>query len=248
VAAAIGFVCLFTLLFLGVPIAYAMGLVGFVGFALYVGWAPAAASIGQQTIDSFVNYGLSVLPLFLLMGNLINQAKISDDLYAASNALIGHFRGGLAIATIFACGGFAAVCGSSLATAATMSRIAMPSMRRYGYSESLAAGTVAAGGTLGILIPPSVIMVIYGNLTETDIGKLFIAGIAPGILRSGVSVLSLFSSLPCWEESIWGSSLQQRPPVSARLGDLHLSSRAARSPGQVCLMFLSIPLKPPASS
>ncbi len=129
-----------------------------------------------------MNYGFSVLPLFILMGTFIHRAQLSEDLYDATNAWLGHRRGGLAMATIAACGAFAAVSGSSLATAATMAKVAMPSMRRYGYSDSLAAGSVAAGGTLGILIPPSVPMVIYGILTETDIGKLFIAGVIPGIL------------------------------------------------------------------
>ena len=178
----IGFAALFVLLIAGVPIAYGMGLIGVAGFAFVVGWAPALSSLGQLTVDSLTSYSLSVLPLFLLMGNLLTNAKLSEDLYAASNALIGHWRGGLAMATILACGGFSAVCGSSLATAATMAKISIPSMRRYRYADSLATGTIAAGGTLGILIPPSIIMVIYGNLTETDIGKLFVAGILPGLL------------------------------------------------------------------
>ncbi len=188
-----GFAVLFGILFLGVPIAFGMGLVGFVGFGLMIGWAPASASVGQITVDSLTSYGLSVLPLFLLMGNFINQARLSEELYAASNAFVGHWRGGLSIATIVACGGFSAVCGSSLATAATMARIAMPSMRRYGYDEGLASGSIAAGGTLGILIPPSIILVIYGNMTETDIGKLFIAGVLPGVL--GIALYALTVAL-----------------------------------------------------
>jgi len=116
------------------------------------------------------------------MGNFVRQAGLSDELYTASYAFLGHHRGGLAMATVVACGGFSAVCGSSLATAATMSKVAMPPMRRFGYADSLAAGSIAAGGTLGILIPPSVILVIYGIMTESDIGQLFIAGILPGVL------------------------------------------------------------------
>jgi tripartite ATP-independent transporter DctM subunit len=123
-----------------------------------------------------------VVPLFVLMGNFITRAGLSEELYAASYAFLGHRRGGLAMATIVACAGFSAVCGSSLATAATMSKVAMPSMRKYGYADTLAAGSVAAGGTLGILIPPSVILVIYGIMTETDIGLLFAAGVLPGML------------------------------------------------------------------
>ena len=123
-----------------------------------------------------------MVPLFILLGLFVNKGGISKELYRVSFAFLGHFRGGLAMATIVACGGFAAICGSSLATAATMSKVAMPQMRRYGYSDSLSTASIAAGGTLGILIPPSVILVIYGLLTETSIGKLFIAGIVPGLL------------------------------------------------------------------
>ena len=130
--------------------------------------------------DTVLSYDFSILPLFILMGNLVSRSRLSEELYAAAHAMLGHRRGGLAMATIAACAGFSAVCGSSLATAATMSKVAMPSMRRYGYADRLAAGSIAAGGTLGILIPPSVPMVIYGILTESDIGKLFIAGVVPG--------------------------------------------------------------------
>ena len=182
VAAVLSFVALFILLFLGLPISYGLGLVGFVGFAIVVGLAPAAKMVAQVTVDTADGYELLVLPLFVLMGSLVSQARLSDKLYAFSNALVGHRRGGLAMATVIACGGFAAICGSSLATAATMAKIAMPPMRKYGYADSLATASIAAGGTLGILIPPSIIMVIYGVMTETNIGKLFVAGILPGIL------------------------------------------------------------------
>ncbi|HER27509.1 MAG TPA: TRAP transporter large permease, partial [Rhodospirillales bacterium] len=178
----IGFAVLLALILIRVPIAFAMGLVGMVGFGLLVNWSAALAMISSVTYETGLAYGLSVVPLFILMGNFVTRAGLSDELYGAANAFLGHRRGGLAMATVVACGGFGAVCGSSLATAATMARVAMPSMRKYGYSDSLAAGSIAAGGTLGILIPPSVILVIYGIMTETDIGKLFMAGILPGIL------------------------------------------------------------------
>ena len=181
-AAIIAFAILFVMLFVGIPLVFGLGIVGFGGFALMTGPSPAAALSANVAWDTLTNYSLSVLPLFLLMGNLVNHAGLSRELYEASNAFVGHRKGGLAIATIIACGGFSAVCGSSLATAATMARIAIPSMREYGYSKELSAGAVAAGGTLGILIPPSAIMVIYGGLTGTGIGKLFIAGVLPGIL------------------------------------------------------------------
>jgi C4-dicarboxylate transporter DctM subunit len=178
----IGFVAVFVLVLLRVPIAFAMGAVGFVGLTLETSYRAAISTVGRLIIDTSQDYGLSVIPLFILMGLFVNKGGISMELYRVSNAFLGHFRGGLAMATIVACGGFAAICGSSLATAATMSKVAMPEMRKYGYSDGLASASIAAGGTLGILIPPSVILVIYGLLTETSIGKLFIAGIIPGFL------------------------------------------------------------------
>ncbi len=129
-----------------------------------------------------MSYSLSVVPLFILMGNVLAKSGIAHGLFAGADRIFGRMRGGLALASVLSCGGFSAVSGSSLATAATMSRVAMPPMRRFGYADSLAAGSIAAGGTLGILIPPSIIMIIYGLLTESDIGKLFIAGLLPGLL------------------------------------------------------------------
>jgi tripartite ATP-independent transporter DctM subunit len=129
-----------------------------------------------------MSYGFALLPLFLLMGNLIYRSKLSEDLYDTANAWLGHRPGGLAKATVAACGGFAAVCGSSIVTTTTMASVAMPSMRRYKYDDGLSTGAIAAGGTLGILIPPSVLLVFYGILTNSDIGKLFIAGIVPGLI------------------------------------------------------------------
>ena len=188
----VGFLVLFLICFLGVPLGFSLILIGLAGFAYLRGdWGPALAMSGQQILDLSTNYGLTVLPLFVLMGTFIHRAQLSEDLYDSTNAWLGHRRGGLAMATIAACGGFAAVSGSSLATAATMAKVAMPSMRRFGYADSLAAGSIAAGGTLGILIPPSVPMVIYGILTETDIGKLFIAGVLPGMLLIAVYLGSI---------------------------------------------------------
>ena len=178
----LAFGALFALLLLQVPIAFGMAIVGTVGFGFYVGFGPAFRSIGNVATDMVMVYDFSVLPLFILMGAFVARSGISHDLYDASNAWLGHRRGGLAMATVVACGGFSAVCGSSLATVATMSKVAMPSMRKFGYDERLATGSIAAGGTLGILIPPSVALVFYGIMTETDIGQLFAAGIIPGIL------------------------------------------------------------------
>ena len=178
----VAFGALFALLLLQVPIAFGMAIVGTVGFGFYVGFGPAFRNIGNVATDMVMVYDFSVLPLFILMGAFVARSGISHDLYDASNAWLGHRRGGLAMATIVACGGFSAVCGSSLATVATMSKVAIPSMRKFGYDERLATGSIAAGGTLGILIPPSVALVFYGIMTETDIGQLFAAGIIPGIL------------------------------------------------------------------
>lgn len=178
----IGFAGLFALILLRVPIGFAMGLTGFFGVAALLGWRPAASMVQQVTFDTGLAYELSVVPLFVLMGNFVTRAGLSDALYTASYAWLGHRRGGLAMTTIVACGGFSAICGSSLATAATMARVAMPSMPRFGYADSLAAGSIAAGGTLGILIPPSVILVLYGIMTGQDIGLLFAAGFLPGLL------------------------------------------------------------------
>jgi tripartite ATP-independent transporter DctM subunit len=173
---------LLAVLLAGMPIAFALGLFGYFGI-WYMRNLNAANSVTvNQIFDLAQTHTFTVLPLFILMGNLIARARISHDLYAASNAFLGHYRGGLAMATIAACGGFSAVSGSSMATASTMARVAMPPMRRHGYSDALAAGSITAGGTLGILIPPSVILLIYGILTSTNIGHLFIAGIIPGIL------------------------------------------------------------------
>ena len=178
----IGFTAVLGLVLMRMPIAIAMGLVGIIGYANETNSRAAVSMAGRLVIDTSQDYGLSVVPLFILMGLFVNKGGLSRELYRASYAFLGHMKGGLAMATIVACGGFSAICGSSLATAATMSKVAMPQMRKFGYTDSLSAASIAAGGTLGILIPPSVILVIYGLLTETSIGQLFMAGVVPGIL------------------------------------------------------------------
>jgi tripartite ATP-independent transporter DctM subunit len=178
----IGFAILLGLILLRVPIAFAMAAVGGIGFALLRGWEPAWHMTGQVAFDTALSYSLSVIPLFIFMGNILASSGVAHGLFVGADRIFGKMRGGLAMASVFSCGGFSAVCGSSLATAATMSKVAMPSMRKFGYSDSLATGSIAAGGTLGILIPPSVILIIYGLLTETNIAKLFIAGIIPGLI------------------------------------------------------------------
>jgi TRAP-type transport system large permease protein len=180
--ALIGFAAFLALAFLRVPMAFAMGIVGFFGVAYKLNFNVAAAMIAQVTYETGLAYTLSVIPLFILMGNFVAHAKMSEELYHAAYCFLGHRRGGLAMSTVVACAGFGAICGSSIATAATFTKVAYPSMRKYGYKDTLAAGSIAAGGTLGILIPPSVIMVIYGVLAQVSIGDLFLAGVIPGFV------------------------------------------------------------------
>ena len=184
VEALLGFAAFMTLALVRVPVGFAMGIVGFVGVGLKLNFSVASAMIGQTTYETGLSYTLSVIPLFILMGNFVVRAKISDELFHTAYCFLGHRRGGLAMSTIVASAAFGAICGSSIATAATFAKVAYPSMRKYRYKDSLAAGSIAAGGTLGILIPPSVIMVIYGIMTETSIGRLFVAGIIPGLVAT----------------------------------------------------------------
>src|SRR3990167_9161775 len=186
-----GFVVLFALMLLRVPVGMAMGLVGVTGFGYIVGGAPALKIVGHTSMRTVTDWNFAVVPLFLLMGSFATTSGMSRELFRAANGFLGHFRGGLGIATIAACGGFAAICGSSVATAATFSRVAYPEMRRYGYPQSFATGVIAAGGTLGIMIPPSTVFAVYGLITEQDVGKLFIAGILPGLLAVTMYVATI---------------------------------------------------------
>ncbi len=180
----LGIALLVLLFLLRMPIAFAMALVGFVGFAYLSTLKAAMNLLARDIFDSFSSYPLSVIPMFILMGTFAFASGISRRLYKTTYTWMGGLRGGLTIATVFACAGFGAICGSSTATAATMGQIALPEMKRYNYDDTLATGTVAAAGTLGILIPPSTVLIVYGILTEQSIGKLFVAGILPGILLS----------------------------------------------------------------
>ena len=208
--ALLAFGAVFLLALLRVPLAFAMGGVGFVGLGLLRGWGPTAASAAQVVYDTGFAYTLSVVPLFILMGNFVAKAGLAHELFRAAYAFIGHFRGGLAHATVLACACFGAICGSSIATAATMAKVAYPSMKKLGYSDYLSTGVIAAGGTLGIMIPPSTIMVIYGIVTETHIGKLFAAGILPGLLCAALMMVGVSwitwrnpAAGPAGERSTW---------------------------------------------
>ena len=161
-----------------------MAFVGILGYAYLVGWENAALMAGMEPFSQTAYHPITAVPLFLLMGAIVSVTGISTDLYDAARKWIGQVRGGLAMATVAACGGFAAICGDSIATAVTMGKVAFPEMKRYNYDAKLAVGSIAAGGTIGILIPPSLGFILYGILTEQSIGQLFIAGIVPasGIL------------------------------------------------------------------
>jgi tripartite ATP-independent transporter DctM subunit len=190
--AAIGFVALFALMMLRVPVGIAMGTVGVVGFGYLIGnMGPALKLLAQSPIRTATDAEFAVIPLFLLMGAFASASGMSRELFRASNTFLGHLRGGLGIATIAACGGFAAICGSSVATAATFSKVAYPEMRKYGYPQSFATGVIAAGGSLGIMIPPSTVFAVYGLITEQDIGKLFIAGVIPGALAISMYMITI---------------------------------------------------------
>ena len=186
-----GFGAVFILALLRVPLAFAMGLVGFIGLGLLRGWQPTMANASQVVFDTGFAYTLSVVPLFILMGNFVARAGLAHELFHAAFTFVGHVRGGLAHATVIACAGFGAICGSSIATAATMTKVAYPPMKKLGYADYLSTGVIASGGTLGIMIPPSTIMVIYGIVTETHIGKLFAAGVVPGLVCAGLLMLGV---------------------------------------------------------
>ncbi len=189
--ALIGFVALFALMLLRVPVGMAMGLVGVSGFAYLVNGDAALKIIGHTSMRTVTDYTFGIIPMFLLMGAFVSNSGMSRELFRAANSFVGHFRGGLGIATIAACAGFAAISGSSVATAATFATVAYPEMRRYNYPQSFATGVIAAGGTLGAMLPPSTVLAVYGIITEQDIGKLFIAGIIPGLLAATMDMLTV---------------------------------------------------------
>lgn len=188
----IGIAILVILLFSNMPVGFVMGFLGFLGFSYVVNISAGLSLLAMDIWDVFGSYGLTVIPLFVFMGQIAFHAGISRRLYDSAYILVGHRRGGLAMATVVACAGFSAISGSTNATAATMATVTLPEMKRYNYDMSLATGTVAAAGSLGILIPPSVIFIVYGILTEQSIGKLFAAGIFPGILLSILFMLTIY--------------------------------------------------------
>ena len=217
-----GFVVLFVLLILRVPIGVAMGIVGLGGFGLMTSMPPALSVLAQSPIRTVTDYSLGLIPMFILMGTVASASGMSSELYRAANAWLGHLRGGVAMSTVAACGGFSAICGSSVATAATMAKVALPEMKRYGYPDSMATGVIASGGTLGILIPPSVVLALYGVLTDQDIGKLFIAGLLPGLLAIVFYMITIRlyvhfrgGAIPRQERATWRERLESMRGVWA---------------------------------
>lgn len=226
----IGIVALFILIFLRIPVGFVMAAVGFLGFGCIVSFDASMNMIAKDLFSVFGSYNLTVIPLFVLMGQLAYHSGISKRLFNAAYKFIGHWPGGLAIATVGACAAFAAICGSTNATAATMGAAALPEMKRYNYKPELATGVVAAGGGLGILIPPSVIFIVYGILTEQSIGKLFMAGLLPGLILALLFVLAIM---------IW---TRMRPELGPKGPKAPLREKLASLSGliETLLLFLLI--------
>ncbi|PJE26187.1 Sialic acid TRAP transporter permease protein SiaT [Pseudooceanicola marinus] len=214
-----GFVALFALLLVRVPIGVALGLVGLGGFAMIRGIGPALNLLASAPVRTVTDFNLTLVPFFILMGILATNSGMSREMFRAANSWFGQFRGGLALSTVAACGGFSAICGSSVATAATMTKVALPEMRRHGYREDVATGVIAAGGTLGSMIPPSVILVIYAYITENDVGQLFIAGVIPGLLAvllyMGTILTMHRRGLPAGTPFDWREALAALAPIWA---------------------------------
>jgi C4-dicarboxylate transporter DctM subunit len=188
----IGIAVLVILIFMRIWIGAAMILVGFLGYGYIVGWDYALLVVGIEPYSDIAFYPITVIPLFILMGALVSNTGVSKDLYNTAHKWVGQLRGGLAMSTVGACAAFSAICGSSEATAATMGKVALPEMRRHNYDEKLATGSVAAGGTMGILIPPSLGFILYGILCDVSIGKLFMAGIIPGVLEAAFYIAAIW--------------------------------------------------------
>jgi tripartite ATP-independent transporter DctM subunit len=224
----IGLVAVLIVIFLRIPVAVALGVVGTLGYAAVDRWSTALIALGETPFDVGVSYSLSVVPLFILMGAVASNSDMSKELFAAANAVFSGRRGALAMATVGACAGFGAICGSSLATAATITKVAVPEMRRYGYDEQLATGSVASSGTLGILIPPSVILIIYALIAEESVPKLYAAALIPGILLAVLHIVVIWIVLRFRPE--W-APLTARMPLIERL-------RAVSGMWKLALLFM----------
>ncbi len=215
------FGAMIVLLAIRVPIGIAMLLTGVAGYVTLTGWSPLLNYLKTVAYSRFSVYDLSVIPMFLLMGQFASRGGLSKSLFDAANALIGHWRGGVAMAAVGACAGFGAICGSSLATAATMGQVALPELRRLNYQPALATGTLAAGGTLGILIPPSIVLVVYAILAEQNIAKLFMAAFVPGIIAALGYMLAISDLRP------------REAGIGAGRTTPHVAAAAARAEGRL---------------
>ncbi len=191
-AGILGLILLVVLLFSGLPVAFTMAIVGAAGYAYMVSFSASSYLVSADIFDNFTSYTLTVIPLFVFMGQIAFHSGISRRLFDATYKWIGHWPGGMAMATVGACTAFGAICGSGPATAATMAAVALPEMKRYGYDMKLATGTIASGGGLGMMIPPSVVFIVYAILTEQSIGKLFISGILPGLMIAGLFCMTIY--------------------------------------------------------
>jgi C4-dicarboxylate transporter, DctM subunit len=216
----LGIVAVLILFLTGIELAFAMGIVGFVGFGLIVSFKTATNMLAKDFFDVFSSYGLTVISLFVLMGQVAFNAGLAKRLYNCAYKFMGHIPGGLAMATVAGATAFKAICGSSPATSATFASVAVPEMDRYGYSKKLSTGIVATVGTLGILIPPSVILILYGVITEVSIGKLFLAGIIPGLIIAFFFVVVIYGWCkinpaigPRGARSSWGERMKSLPDV-----------------------------------
>lgn len=225
----IGVVVLLVLIFLRVWIGFAMITVGFVGYLILEGWGRAATMVGTEPFSQISDLTLATIPLFILMGAVISNTNLGRDLFETASKWIGAVRGGLAAATVAACAAFAAVCGHTAATSITMGKVALPQMKRFNYDVKLAAGACTAGGTIGIMIPPSIAFILYGLLTQVSIGKLFLAGFIPGILQALFYMLTIFIMTRI--KPHWGPKTGQHYTLKEKIGSLKLS-------GPVMLIFI----------
>ncbi|WP_432738197.1 TRAP transporter large permease [Maridesulfovibrio sp. FT414] len=225
----VGILCLLlVILLLRIPVGFAMGVIGFIGFAKVLNLKAAYGMLGTEVWNVFSSYGLTVIPLFILMGQICFYSGVNERLYKSAYAWMGHIRGGIAMATVMACAGFAAICGSNTATAATMSTVALPEMKKFRYNPILSTGSVAAGATLGVVIPPSVVLIIIGLQTGESIGRLFMGGVIPGILLCGLFLLTVY--VMCLRHPEWGPA---GPEVSFR-------EKLASLPGSIEMVVLFI--------
>ena len=214
----LGIVLLLVLFILNMPVSFAMAFVGFLGFGYLVGWEASISLLASDLFTQLSNYPLNVIVLFVLMGSFAFAAGMSGRLYDSANKIAGKIPAGLAVATIMACSGFAAICGSTAATAATIGRVSLPEMRRFGYSRRMATGCIASAGSIGILIPPSTIFIVYGILTEQSIGSLFAAGILPGIVLTFLFLLTVFAVFSLSKDKVYpvtGLEFEKIPSTSA---------------------------------